>query len=202
MTRNYMRYVLRYIKNLLPLINSPAAAPGQPYAAQYANLAATVRQCVIPPSQFEGILDATEQALGEVYQGIQPQQRQEIEMQLLVVGQIPPVLYSAVNKILVGRVAQARVFADTSEAELAFRDWGAVSLGYDAKTMKWKRETLYDSVRKVELKKSKIKLRTCLRCCGHMEDIVLSRSHKSWLQNMMRTCYCGGHWVVEKPLEM
>ena len=162
-----------------------------------------MRSCVIPPAQLESILEATDQGLQDVYATLNETQRQEVEMQLLAAGEIPTVLLPALQKILNGPVEQARQRAGDSEAELAFKDWSNVSLSKESEDPRYqKKERVFDGVRKVELKKGKVKTRICLRCCGKMEDCIPTRNQKGWMWNMMRTCYCGGHWVVEKPAEV
>ena len=123
-------------------------------------------------------------------------------MQLLAAGEIPPVLLPALQKILSGPVEEARQRAGNSEAELAFKDWSTVSLGKDSEEKKpSSKGRVFDSVRKAEMKKGRVRTRVCLRCGGHMEDLIPTRNQKGWMWNMMRVCYCGGHWVVEKPKE-
>ena len=157
---------------------------------------------MIPPSDLEAVLEATDQQLQEVYGTLSEAQRQDVEMQLLAAGEIPPVLLPALQKILSGVVEGARQRAGDSEAELAFKDWSAVSLSKESEEKKpSKKDRVFDGVRKAEMKKGKVRTRVCLRCGGHMEDLIPSRNQKGWMWNMMRTCYCGGHWVVEKPKE-
>ena len=180
----------------------PVAAPPSPLAPQYAVLSATMRNCTIPPSQLEAIADATEQILNATYSAMDETQRQEVEMQLLAAGEIPPVLIPAIQKIFSESVEPARERAGDSEAELAFKDWSFVTLGRESEMeLQRKKQVVFDGVRKVEMKKGKIRTRTCLRCVGHMEDLIPSRNPKGWSWNMMRTCYCGGHWVVDKPAQ-
>lgn len=159
-----------------------------------------MRSCIIPPSQLELILEEAEQALQDVYGPLTEAQRLELEMCLLAAGEIPPILAPVLQKLLSGTVEQARQRAGDSEAELAFKDWSRVSLGKDSEEgSSHKAGVVFDAVRKVELKKGKVRTRVCLRCGGHMEDIMLGRNQKSWIWNVTRTCYCGGHWVVERP---
>ena len=171
-------------------------------APYYAVLSATIRNGIIPHSQLESILDSTEQILQQTYSTLTRAQRQDIEMQLLAAGEIPAVLLPAIQKIFSGPVEQARQHAGDSEAELAFKDWSTVSLGKDSELDDpRKKNVVFDGVRKIELKKGKVRTRICLRCNGHMEDLMPGRHQKGWIWNMMRTCYCGGHWVVEQPVQ-
>ena len=198
-TRNFIRFNCRSLRSLFPFSMSPFAAPPSPLASLYAELAMTIRNCIIAPNSLEALLDMTDQALQEVYGPLSETQRQEIEMQLLAAGEIPPVLFPAVKRILSGPVEQIRIKAGDSEAELMFRDWSRIGFAQDGGARKAIQGIVYDGIRKVELKKDKIKLRTCLRCGGHMEDTMLGRNQKTWLINISRSCCCGGHWIIEKP---
>ena len=201
-TRTFIVSNCKGVQSLQSFCQYPAAAPPSPLAPLYAALSSALRSCVIPPSQLVAILDETEKALQEVYTTITESQRQELEMQLLAAGEIPPILVPVIKKILSGPVEQARQRAGDSETELAFKDWSSVSLGKDWPLKKIRRkDVLFDSIKKTEVKKTKTtRVRVCLRCTGHMEDSLLSgRNSRGWMVNQGRSCYCGGHWILEPP---
>lgn len=196
-TRNYIRYIIRAIRTL-PQILQSMSQTHTPTASKYAALSAALRSCVISPFQFDQILEATDQILYSYYLKMKPGHRQEIEMQLLAEASIPSILNPVIHILLSQSVEQARLRAGDAEEILAFRQWGPVSLVDDGQTSKWESETIWDGSRKTEITGKNVRTRTCLRCIGIMEDPTLAkeRTHRPWLVNLTRTCFCGGHWVV------
>ena len=132
------------------------------------------------------------------------QQRQELEMRILVFGEIPDILMPVIQTVLQTHIQSIREKLGDGEAELAFKDWSILDVRDDPKSRRWRSETPFDGIRKVSLAGNvagkKVRLRSCPRCGTMMEDI-LSTSKRLWIYNMWRTCFCGGLWTVIPPTE-
>ena len=200
MSRSLLHYNFSGLRRLAPLTNSPIAKPPSPLAPYYANLASTFRTCIAAPPDVDGMLSEADRLLKEACASLSEAEKQQLELRILVDGEIPDIVIPALQQILYGVVESTRQKLSDKEADLAFKDFKILCIGDDGKSQRWRRQTMFDGVRKVDMGKKKTRARTCLRCGTVMEDVLPGRGMKNyWLYNLLRCCICGGHWIVDKP---
>ena len=200
MSRSLLHYNFSGLRRLAPLTGSPIARAPSPLAPYYANLASTFRSCIAAPPDVDGILTEADRLLKEAYAPLSEIEKQQLELRILVDGEVPDIVVPALRQILSGVVESTRRKLGDREAELAFKDFNILGIDDDGKARRWRRQTMFDGVRKVDLGKKKIRARTCVRCGTMMEDMLPGRGMKAyWMYNLIRCCICGGHWITDKP---
>lgn len=235
---HYTRLLIRHTGQVLrmklaPYTNKAAwVQPPSPTAAHWVSFSRVLKATVIAPPVLETILSEFEDRILRVYSanGLAEAQRQEIELEILVRGEVPEIMLdatgpvawligTAVERLRGGTVAIGGVqtpVSDRAEANLAFADWNVLGLGDDKSSRHWRRTVLYDGVQKrvlgerasaldVGAGSNTLRVRSCTRCGTSMEDVVHgsakgARNHPVF--GNMRLCICNGHWVTEDPLQL
>ena len=199
MSRSLLHYNVNALRRLAPLTGSPMARTPSPLAPYYANLASTFSKCIATPPDVDGMLTELDRLLKATYADLSEADKQQLELRILVDGEIPEIVMPALQQFLNGVVESTRRKLSEKEADFAFKDFNILCIGEDSKSRRWRRQTIFDGVRKIDLGKKKIRTRTCLRCGTVMEDVLPTRGMKAyWMYNLIRCCICGGHWITDK----
>jgi hypothetical protein len=200
-TRSLLRHNCRALRSIAPLTQSREAQPGSPLHPLVANLILIFKTNLISPPLFENMLTECDAIISKAYEGLSEAEKQEAELNVFLYGEIPDVLEGAVQSILTTALDKLRANASNSaklEDNLAFKDYSSLCLLDDARSKRWRQETTFDSLRKIEVSKN-TRLRRCTRCDAAMEDIYgprMSRGGYMFAQ-MLRACLCGGHFLVD-----
>lgn len=197
-TRHFMTHGCRGLKTLAPFTQSAIAQHPSPLAPYYDTLRAVFRSCTISPVNLESILTNMDHFSKNLYSSLSDAERADIELRVLTGDEIPEVCMAPLGRVLAEIVNKnLRMKNPDADTDLAFRDWSILGLGDDIVSRNWRRTTVFDAFRKVELGPH-VKIKRCVRCGSVMEDLSTPALKKvQWLGNMMRTCFCGGAWYLD-----
>ena len=197
-TRHFMSHGCRGLKTLVPFTQSAIAHPPSPLTPYFDTLRSVLRSCTISPNNLEAILTSMDQFSKSAYSSMTDAQRSDIELRVLTGDEIPEACMTPLGQTLAEVVNKSlRLKNPDAETDLAFRDWRILGLGDDKISKSWRRETVFDAVRKFELG-PEVKIKRCVRCGSVMEDLPSAALRNvQWLGNMMRMCFCGGAWYLE-----
>lgn len=233
-TRALFRHTGLLLRSKLAPITGKAAwvQPPSPTAQHWAAFSRACKSPSIPPPILESILAELDKRVHRVYSeaGVSESDRQELELDLLVRGELPDVLLgdngpvawllsSAVERLRSGTVivgGQGTQVAERAEADLAFGNWAILGLKDDFESRKWRRLVLYDGMQKRQLGRrgptlkvgngpNDLRVRTCTRCGMSMEDFIPGRGKEPRTHpvfNSMRLCICNAHFVTERPEDL
>ena len=129
------------------------------------------------------------------------------EKELLLNARIPAVLVPAVHTLLLQTVPSTK--AEINCKDIVLGDYSWLGLGADAHTLPYRRRREVDILKKTPLRPlvpadratQPQKRRRCVRCCEVSGETVFPRSIPYFKMiaklNMLRTCPCGGVWIME-----
>ncbi|KAF2761852.1 hypothetical protein EJ05DRAFT_186970 [Pseudovirgaria hyperparasitica] len=155
---------------------------------------------------IDALLNDVETAVKKAYAGANTtdaQQRQAIEQNMFVTGEVPEVLLPAIRDVLMNTFAVEGGRAEKVDlADVLFRDFAWLGLGKSDATRG--RAAVLDVLRKVPIPAKKgVQMRRCSRGCAYAADLTtqeLQQMHALWYFQVSKTCVCGSAWtVVEHP---
>ncbi|MCJ1479591.1 mediator complex subunit [Lambiella insularis] len=199
-SRTFLRYNCRGLRGLSTLATTnllPTTPPSPSLGPASRALTHIFSAAHLPPRVLETLFAEIDSMVKHAYAAASPPiadpQRQALEREMLVGGEVPAVLTGVVEKVVVEVVEKLRAEVGVLEGELHFGDFK--SLGFEKGRGDGR---LVDGVRKVRLGRRgrEVKLRTCARCGTVMEDLLPVKGASPWIVNLQRTCFCGGFWMV------
>lgn len=170
----------------------------------YYRIVTLIAESPLKVDVYEKLLASIDNVVKQTYQsaGFSNVDRATPERDLLVTGNIPPVLQPAVVTILTKTIPMIRNEANLMQ--LCLQDYSWLSIGDDQGTRMFKRKFELDILKKIPLTLDdtvKTARRRCVRCCAASGDVT---SPKSWASFrmlvrtvVMRSCACGGMWTME-----
>ena len=159
----------------------------------------SLQNCPVRPKTIESLVFELEHAIRvEAYDaaGVTPTQRAQHERRMLIRGEIPDILFPAVQKLL-KEIIPKRIQEIDDMATVRMRDIRLLGLTADKRTKKWHEEHVVDVMRRAELPKG-TKLRRCTRCNSAIEDLDRQQAQPEWLTTARKQCICAGPWYLDE----
>lgn len=212
MSRAFLRFICRGLRGVHAgfLNTNPAKLAGDT-RIYYTEICQTIESSPVRIDRYEEFLSNVDSAVKHAYQGagFGDAERPGPEKELLVNARIPPVLVTAVSELLRQTVPSTKAEIDRKDVVLG--DYAWLGLGDDASTVMYRRQRNVDILKKVPLRPSMAvgrngkvvqpMKRRCLRCGEVSGDLHMPRSLMYFRLvakvNAVRSCCCGGMWVVE-----
>ena len=155
--------------------------------------------------RFERLLEEVQHYVREAYDqaGLSDVDRNASERDLLVTAQVPKLLAGVVQRLLTTTLEKLimegkEIKVDPYKVEYE-ADFRLLRLTEDERTISWAKANLVDAVRKLPISEtslSKWKVRKCMRCGAHMENLLPYREVNAWIKSIGKTCVCGSMWVL------
>jgi mediator of RNA polymerase II transcription subunit 16 len=146
--------------------------------------------------QFDKLLAEFDGAVRSAYgqSGLTQERRNEIEIQMVVNGYIPPELEEAIRSLMHHMLP--KITENIDVAKLCFWKTEWLGLRYSRPPPGHPR---YDAIRKLLLGEN-LPLRVCRRCGSEMEDISHERLRNEvtgWFPHSQRHCVCMNYWLLK-----
>ncbi|KAL1954471.1 hypothetical protein VTO42DRAFT_1147 [Malbranchea cinnamomea] len=200
--RSFLRYICRGLRGLVSSYKSATNLTPESYHL-CTKIVSMVEESAIKVDVYEKCLAGIDSAVKHAYQdaGFSPADKAISERELLTIGTIPPVLQPAVCNILANTVPMIRPEID--RMRLYLNDYSWLGICDDRMTAKFTQTYDVDVLKRSIVKRDGLRAkRKCVRCCSISEDLSPPRSFASFRMlaktGMLRTCTCGGNWVIEK----
>ena len=161
----------------------------------------SIESVAISPPILDQVLTELDSLVAKAYleAGLSDASRVEVEREMMLTGQIPPILLPVFRPLL--QVTFARLKAQIQVGDLTFKDYSPLGIHGGKRARNWWSTRWVDVIRKVEIKRGDVpggvKIRMCARCGSVMEDLLGQKILRPWMGNTQRTCLCGGFWMVE-----
>ncbi|KAI2769069.1 hypothetical protein DTO012A8_5909 [Penicillium roqueforti] len=212
MSRAFLRFICRGLRGVHAGFASanPASLLGDS-RIYYTEICQTLESSPVRIDVYEKFLAGVDSAVKHAYQGagFGDAERPGPEKELLVNARIPPVLTTAVATLL--RQTVPALKSEINRMAIYLGDYSWLGFGNDRRTALYRRHREVDILKKCPLRPplplgndgrvAPVKKRRCARCCEVSGDTNLPRSLLSFKMiaklGLLRSCLCGGMWVLE-----
>ncbi|KGO75909.1 Mediator complex, subunit Med16 [Penicillium italicum] len=212
MSRAFLRFICRGLRGVHAGFASanPASLVGDS-RIYYTEICQTLESSPVRIDVYEKFLAGVDSAVKHAYQGagFGDAERPGPEKELLVNARIPPVLTTAVATLL--RQTVPALKSEINRMAIYLGDYIWLGFGNDRRTALYRRQREVDILKKCPLRPplplgndgrvAPLKKRRCARCCEVSGDTNLPRSLLSFKMiaklGLLRSCLCGGMWVLE-----
>lgn len=213
MSRAFLRFICRGLRGVHTgfLNTNPATLFGDS-RIYYTEICQALESSPVRIDVYEKFLAGVDSAVKHAYQGagFGDAERPGPEKELLVNARIPPVLVTAVATLLRQTVPSLK--AEVNRKDIVLGDYAWLGFGDDARTAMYRKQRDVDILKKIPLRSPLAvgrngrviqpqKRRRCVRCCEVSGDTTMPRSLPYFKMvaklNLLRSCPCGGMWVLE-----
>lgn len=212
MSRAFLRFICRGLRGVHAGFTSanPASLVGDS-RIYYTEICQTLESSPVRIDVYEKFLAGVDSAVKHAYQGagFGDAERPGPEKELLVNARIPPVLTTAVATLL--RQTVPALKSEINRRAIYLGDYSWLGFGNDRRTALYRKQREVDILKKCPLRPplplgndgrvALLKKRRCARCCEVSGDTNLPRSLLSFKMiaklGLLRSCLCGGMWVLE-----
>ncbi|KAJ5587671.1 Mediator complex subunit Med16 [Penicillium hispanicum] len=213
MSRAFLRFICRGLRGVhAGFANTNPATLSGDSRIYYTEICQILETSPVKIDVYEKFLAGVDSAVKHAYQGagFGDAERPGPEKEMLVNARIPPVLTTAVATLLQQTVPALK--AEISRKDIILGDYSWLGFGTDARTAMYRKRRDVDILKKCPLRpplpigmNGRIvqpqKRRRCVRCCEVSGDTALPRSLPYFKMiaklNLLRTCPCGGMWMME-----
>ncbi|KAJ5244152.1 Mediator complex subunit Med16 [Penicillium chrysogenum] len=212
MSRAFLRFICRGLRGVHAGFAStnPASLVGDS-RVYYTEICQTLESSPVRIDVYEKFLAGVDSAVKHAYQGagFGDAERPGPEKELLVNARIPPVLTTAVATLL--RQTVPALKSEINRMAIYLGDYSWLGFGNDRRTALYRKQREVDILKKCPLRPplplgidgrvALLKKRRCVRCTEVSGDTNLPRSLLSFKMiaklSLLRSCLCGGMWVLE-----
>ena len=217
MSRAFLRFICRGLRGVhagFSKIN-PLSLPIDA-RVYYTEICQALDNSPVRIEVYEKFLAGVDSAVKHAYQGagFGDTERPGPEKELVVNTRIPPVLVTAVATLLRQTVPSLK--AEINRKDILLGDYSWLGFGTDSRTAMYRKNRDVDILKKIPLRPPLAvgsngrvlqpqKRRRCVRCCEVTGDATLPKSLMYFKMvaklNLLRSCPCGGMWMLEESGE-